>query len=466
MKEDVRTDLSISSIHSSWMSNRRNLDASLKVAVIGAGASGLTAAHTLRKLGYKNIVVFEKENRPGGKVFSYEHKGRVHELGAVLLADRYVTVYGLADEFNIPLFTANEIGVVRDKKYYDYEHYILKHMNVVGLMGSLVNFWRMQHKFPEIRQPGFSKVHKDLHLPLTEFAKKYHIESVTQLVASFMTGCGYGYYEEIPAMYLLKLIPQTINGSLRLLLGLSGQHGNGVTNGWQSMWQTIADSLDVRYNAGVTRVSRSHREGRDVVEITVHGQPTQFDVVVLAAPLEAARDFLDLREKEKELFAKINTYHYAVTLFEGKDLPHASLVDSVRPDMIGKVVAFARHHPDLDLYTAYQLLPEGVSEEESIAKIGQAAAALGGTCGAIIHRKHWRYFPWVSQADLNAGYYGDLESLQGVHGTYYVGSLMNFETVETTAAYAKALMVKHFAPADIRAFWPFAATSRPSIHPL
>jgi monoamine oxidase len=38
-----------------------------RIAVIGAGASGLTAAHTLRKKGYSNITVYEKDNRVGGK---------------------------------------------------------------------------------------------------------------------------------------------------------------------------------------------------------------------------------------------------------------------------------------------------------------------------------------------------------------------------------------------------------------
>jgi NADH-quinone oxidoreductase subunit F len=44
-------------------------DKSKKVAVIGAGPSGLTAAHYLSQKGHK-VTVFEKENEPGGMLFN------------------------------------------------------------------------------------------------------------------------------------------------------------------------------------------------------------------------------------------------------------------------------------------------------------------------------------------------------------------------------------------------------------
>ncbi len=48
-------------------------DKNLKIAIIGAGASGLTAAHRLKKTGYKNVTVFERESKAGGKIFSYRY---------------------------------------------------------------------------------------------------------------------------------------------------------------------------------------------------------------------------------------------------------------------------------------------------------------------------------------------------------------------------------------------------------
>ncbi len=70
-------------------------DLNLKVAIVGAGASGLTAAHTLKKLGYRHVVVYEAETRVGGKVHTFHHAGYPFELGAIWQVSEYNTVLGL-----------------------------------------------------------------------------------------------------------------------------------------------------------------------------------------------------------------------------------------------------------------------------------------------------------------------------------------------------------------------------------
>src|SRR5687767_5299759 len=61
----------------------------LRIAVVGAGASGLTAAYTLTELGYRNVTVFEKEDRVGGKVNSFKLGSVSAELGAVFTSPDY-----------------------------------------------------------------------------------------------------------------------------------------------------------------------------------------------------------------------------------------------------------------------------------------------------------------------------------------------------------------------------------------
>jgi hypothetical protein len=46
---------------------------------------------------------------------------------------------------------------------------------------------------------------------------------------------------------------------------------------------------------------------------------------------------------------------------------------------------------------------------------------------------------------LRAGFYKRLDKLQGQMGTYYIGAVMNFETIENTIDFAKKLVMKHFA---------------------
>src|SRR5580700_9766039 len=68
---------------------------SLRIAVVGAGPSGLTAADTLSQLGYENVTVFEKNDRVGGKVYSLPNgDGTFTELGAVFASADYTLVLG------------------------------------------------------------------------------------------------------------------------------------------------------------------------------------------------------------------------------------------------------------------------------------------------------------------------------------------------------------------------------------
>src|SRR5438477_7564526 len=75
---------------------------SRRIAVVGAGPSGLTAADTLSQLGYGKVTVFEKNGRVGGKVDSLHAGGTISELGAVFASPDYTKVLGLADKYKIP----------------------------------------------------------------------------------------------------------------------------------------------------------------------------------------------------------------------------------------------------------------------------------------------------------------------------------------------------------------------------
>lgn len=53
-----------------------------KIVVIGAGASGISAASRLLKNKFTNVVILEAENRIGGRVFTEPFGNNVVDLGA------------------------------------------------------------------------------------------------------------------------------------------------------------------------------------------------------------------------------------------------------------------------------------------------------------------------------------------------------------------------------------------------
>ena len=77
---------------------------SQRVAIIGGGAAGLTAAATLQQLGYKSVVVLEANPDVGGKCLSVEVDGDFYDLGAIQVSSAYKMVPALAAATKTPFY--------------------------------------------------------------------------------------------------------------------------------------------------------------------------------------------------------------------------------------------------------------------------------------------------------------------------------------------------------------------------
>ena len=72
-----------------------------KVCIVGAGAAGLHMALSLKDRGYKEIRIFEKTNRHGGKSYDTIINGVYRPQGAIFLTADYAdNVIPLAERFN------------------------------------------------------------------------------------------------------------------------------------------------------------------------------------------------------------------------------------------------------------------------------------------------------------------------------------------------------------------------------
>ncbi|KAK6912996.1 Amine oxidase [Dillenia turbinata] len=94
-----------------------NQGAVKKVAVVGAGVSGLAAAYKLNSHGL-NVTIFEAEGRPGGKLRSVSHDGLIWDEGANTMTENEVEVKDLL----------NNLGL-REKQQYplsQYKRYIVR----------------------------------------------------------------------------------------------------------------------------------------------------------------------------------------------------------------------------------------------------------------------------------------------------------------------------------------------------
>jgi hypothetical protein len=165
--------------------------------------------------------------------------------------------------------------------------------------------------------------------------------------------------------------------------------------------------------------------------------------------LTEALTFLDSSPDEERLFTRIQYNDYYVTV--------ARLTGA--PDISTYVYPFARKfspgeptvfYPPVDddggLFVFYAYGGHGVDERVVRENIVAALATeeLGGEIAEFLHTQHWRYFPHVSSEDMRAGWYDEVESLQGTFHTYYTGEILSFTLVELIANYSKNLVRRHF----------------------
>ncbi len=424
----------------------QSIDKTQKIAIIGAGISGLTIARMLRQRGYDRVIVFEKDRAPGGKIQSLSANGHVYETGALVANHNFKHVTSTAKALGQSMTRTPDAYLVDQKaKIVPYNKFIKQKIGWRRFLPSAAKLLQVATIGSHLSKPGFAHLDPSFYLPMIEFASLHHFESAAHVVRPFLTGCGYGYYENVPAMYLMKLAPWVLQQPF--LDRLSFRHSRGWSTfdqGWQHLLEQMARGIDVRLNTPVSSIRRCAETLNLGVNITAGDQKHQFDAVFITTLPDDLLNFLDISNHEARLFSQVRYIRYAITLVRGANLPTAHFLSHIHPESIGHITCIVRQHEHADIYQIYQMLPECMTLDQALEVAHRDIKLLNGSITQVLAQREWRYFPHVSREDLERGFYQDLEDLQGRLHTYYAGSLLSFETVEHNAAYAEALVGRFF----------------------
>jgi oxygen-dependent protoporphyrinogen oxidase len=421
----------------------------LRIAVVGAGPSGLTAADTLKSQGYQKVTVFEQGPQVGGKVLSFHNGSNIAELGAVFASPDYTTVLAYANKYNIPYTAYNTTQnlVDTDGQVLTPQAFLTKHYSTVQILAAVAAYGAAQVLFAgEINGNGFAWQLPDLAMPFNQFAAKYGFTPIAELARSVMVGFGYGYYETAPAAYYMKLLPWLVK-----IGGSSGlQQATFYTfpTGYQSLWQAVAAGLNVQLNSQVTKIDR-HPGTANPVTLTINGTSTQnFDVVIISAPLNKVSSFMTLTSDEAALFPMVQGERYLVDLFAASGLPFGEVLwfhNNAFPTKINHINVWANRDATNPIFVGYQIADPSLSLAQLQTIEAGDVASQGGTFLGNALVKDWtNYFPHVDTNAFHSFFYERVEALQGKNNTFYVGGTLSFETVEHSARYAQALVKQNF----------------------
>lgn len=407
------------------------------IVIIGAGPSGLTAAETLKRKGYTNVTVLERADHVGGKCSSFEYESRFYELGAGVLSAANRTVLTLAKKFSVPVVRA-EFG---QNILFDVENgQPLKEKSLrvkLDILRKIIFTYRRElHRHARLAVPGLAQLDSELCQPFSVWAKKYRLEIVAEELEPFFTGFGYGYFDQIPAAYVLKYY------SWDILKAFVRRRMYTFPGGIQQLWTTVAAQQNIQYNTTIKKIVRRN-EG---ITITTTTQTLECDALIVTSPLDEFAQYADASATETHLFSKIQYNDYRTYALFLNNFPQKSgyLPGNFTAARAGEPVFWYQRYADSNLYTFYVLGDWQLADEAVLANIGRVVVQLGGTVERVHTVARWKYFPHITTADMQSGYFDAVEKLQGTQGTYFAGELPNFSTVGLSAEYAEELVERFF----------------------
>jgi oxygen-dependent protoporphyrinogen oxidase len=420
-----------------------------RIAVVGAGPGGLTAAHALTKLGYEHVTVYEKEDQPGGKVLTDYALDVPLELGAVFATDAYAVTLQLARELGaevLPMrpktLTLDDDGTLSTGA----ELAIRRHGSS-ALAAALSRYETLSGASRVNDLRGFAGFAAELDMPFADYVDKYDLHPIADMVRAPAVGYGYPYFDDVPAMYYFALLDLMMR--VRSGTPVFATHF-GFPAGYQSLWARLAKDLDVRCSSEVTAIDRSSVRNAPRIEVEANGEHEVYEHIVIATPPAATMTCLDLTPEERELFAQVvsRRYHVTVATVSGVRPERRSIMPyaHTRPEAIGHVNIWLDPIPAEDIFVAYQNVSWSQKDDETERVLAEDFATLGGgTIDSILSHKAWTYFAHVETDALADGFYDRFEAMQGGNGTLFLGAPLAFESVEHTARYARGLITEFFA---------------------
>jgi protoporphyrinogen oxidase len=450
-------------------------DPNTKICIIGAGPAGLSAGMYLEQKGYTNYTILERNGWVGGKCHSPEYNGRRYEMGAIMGVPSYYAVHDV-EEFcgithdgpklnrdyknlkgdvihpfdpkknplQIPKLMkmkkqVKELGRLLETKYKGYD--VNGHR---GVAQGRYDGWDCTPSRNKVE--GENENLKDLALPFNEFCKKNGVELTQDIWIGPFTSFGYGYFDEIPAAYVLKYLDfQTCMNFVNINLWT-------WKDGTQSIWESLNAHLKnpAKLNTTIEKVER--KDGK--VYVTANGETTEYDKLIVTAPLQYFGDYADIRDDEKAHFDKIDYERYdtMAVLTTPENHPEISyyIFENMTPERLGHLMVYYRRWRDdinqpIVTYTLrkHKGGPE-LDYEKTKKVVLDDLKQMHNPAEEVIKEGKWYYFPHVFSEDYAAGWYDDVEAMQDKYDTFYAGEIMSFGDMDETAEYSRELVERFF----------------------
>ncbi len=241
-----------------------------KIAIVGAGITGLTAAHTLQKNRF-SCVLFEKKNEPGGSIKSVKQQEWLTEYGpnTILVKDKVIHDYLL----ELGLHVSKQLANPAASKRFIVREGVLQALPVSLSSAIGTELFSWQAKLRVLKEPFIGRS-QNPDQTIAEFAeRRLGNEVLDYAINPFVAGIFANKPENLSLRHALPAMHRLENqyGSLIVgsILGMRQRKKEGriarelisFKNGLQQLPDKIASRLQkVHYNTEILKIVREKDE--------------------------------------------------------------------------------------------------------------------------------------------------------------------------------------------------------------
>ncbi|MEM7007319.1 MAG: FAD-dependent oxidoreductase [Pseudomonadota bacterium] len=406
-----------------------------RIAILGAGPAGLTAASLLREQPSVDPVVIEKSDRIGGKSWTFKHGPLVAELGTCYSTRAHRYTDKLMKQLG---FEQTRLG----RQVFDGDDFVAYLKSGDGSPLAIQALKFLMHRAEFMRRA--ERIDPDQRTldeaaqPIGAWLKAHDLPKMELFMHRALTVMGYGYVESTPTIQALRWC------DLDLVLTGVRNHLYWPNEGWSAFWQALSRGFEVRTD---TQVQHIHRYD-DHVEVVTSTGTERFDALVSAVAPDTFVSLVDPTPHETFVADSIAWQGYVSSLvsvddwFEDWETEGYS-ESATADDKLGRLVAVRCIGSDPDLggriYFTGQM-PGPYSDSELQELLRHEITRRGGKVKAIIQSQRWKYFPMYASDAITNGLTATMKKMQGDARTWHTGAAFSHEAVSNISRHNEALV--------------------------
>ena len=411
-----------------------------KIAVVGGGLSGLVIAEGLQKRGYKNITVFEKDERIGGKLYTIWHKGKSHELGAIFGLPSQPYLKALMKRLNIkadgPKLSRTNYNTNGQKTIPIPKEKLEDFVDELDRLPDVLEMYK------SLKKSNIENVEPVLMLPFSKWCDIHEFRILKTIYTQYFTIFGLGNIDEVPALYVLRILNYD-----HLMSFMELPEFATWKNGVSSLTERLRKEIkDIRLGQKVIDISLSQRE---TLLVQTQFEILEFNRVIIAAPLDQFSNLHFWDQDMKRHLSSIRYQSFNVYAFIADKIPKGCgcVLENLSPNRQGHITIWNSRWDEEDnegMVMLYAYNPNDSSKISALDIIKEDLLKLGIQNPRLYQAKNWQHCPYVDTYALENGFYDKMESMQGKHNVFLAGEIMSTLSMENCIRYSIDLLNRFF----------------------